>query len=424
MTEAAHPGAGGVAAHFPLLVRLSWTRVRSLFRRPTLPFAVGTVLPVVVVATALWTLGRVGTPLATGAEGGVTLGLLISGPIAFLAYGVLFRGGDDPFLRRLGVDPWALFLERSIRLASASGAIVAALAIPLLSSGAELLRPLFVGFAAASVAVGAAALSLAAAAWATSNPDGASWASAGIRKFDPGLARAAPLVYAPLLPFLAGAAAGGAAAAAPGVPAGRAGLALVAGLLGVLGGARVFSRAAPRFMPRASEMAYSPPPEGEGEGFRVGRGLSGLLPRRSAAVWVRDAAVAGRRFGWASRITWPVGIASIAALARWGDAPSARVWVLAAVGIALVVQSAAVIGLGIMERNGPRWLDRSAGLRWFERFLGRWAWAWGLSLWLLVPVALAWHWWSGVGGAYAWPLAGALISALAAGASLLNSERR
>jgi hypothetical protein len=363
-------------------------------------------------------------PSAEGAGGGVTLGLLISGPISFLAYGVLFRAGDDSFLKRLGVDPRALFLERSLRLAAAALLIVLALLVPFVASGADPWRPLVIGVAAAALAVGAGSVALSGAAAAIASGEPPAWATLGIKKWDPGLARAAPLVYAPLVPFLAGAVAGGVAGATVGQALATLSVALLLGAGGVILGARTFAGAAPRFMPHAGEMAYSPPPEGEGEGFRVGRGLSALLPRRSAAVWVRDATVAGRRFGWASRVTWPVAIASMAALARWGEIPSTRIWVLAAVGIALVVQSAAVIGLGVLERQGPRWIDRSGGLRWLERWLGRWAWAWGLSLWLLVPVALAWAWWSGQGGAWVWPLAGAITAALAASASLLNSERR
>ena len=89
-----------------------------------------------------------------------------------------------------------------------------------------------------------------------------------------------------------------------------------------------------------------------------------------------------------------------------------------------MIQSGAVVGLGLLERSGPRWIDRSAGARWRERFLGRWAYSWGLSLWLLVPVALPWAWWSGAPGAWAWPLLGALSAAVATTASLLNAERR
>jgi len=409
--------------HFHLLLGLGWRRIGKLLRYPSLPLAVGTLLPLGVVVTALWTLGRLGAPSAEGAEGGVTLGLLVSGLISFLAYGLLFRGRDDSFLRRLGIDFRALFLERALRLAASGLAISALLGVPFLAAGEPAARPLVIGGSSALLAVGTAALAFAAAAHATANPGGSSWSSIGIRQWDPGLARAAPLVYAPLIPFLAGAAAGGFAGAAPGAAIGR--LLIVAALAaaGVAGGALIYERAAPRFLPQAGEMAFNPPPRGTGEEFRVGKGISWLLPRRSAAVWVRDAAVAGRRFTWASRITWPVAIVSITALARSGDAPAIRIWVLAAVGIALLVQAAAVVGLGRLERRGPRWLDRSGGLRWPERWLGRWAWAWGLSLWLLLPVALAWHWWSGLPGAWAWPIVGAASAAIAAGASLLNSER-
>jgi hypothetical protein len=250
----------------------------------------------------------------------------------------------------------------------------------------------------------------------------------GIRQFDPALAKAAPLVYAPLIPFLAGAAMGGVVGLLDAFSVGFA-LALVVLAIGSCGvgvvlGGRSFEPVASRFYPRAREMAYAPPPEGQGEGFRVGRGLTSLLPRRVAAVWVRDATAGSRRFAWASRVTWPVGIVSIIALARWGELPATRVWVLTAVGLALVVQSSAIVGLGRNERGRLRWIDRSAGLAWWERYLGRWAWAWGLSLWLLIPVGLAWSWWSGAGGSWLWPVSGALTATVASGLSLVASERR
>jgi hypothetical protein len=412
------------ARHLQLLLVLAGERLRGALSRPTASFWLGVALPMVVLLSALWGLGRVGALDASGVEGGVTLGLLVAAPISFMAYGLLFRGSDDVFLRSLGIDSTALYWERSLRLGLASLVVGCALVLPFASGGYPLARPLGIGIAAALATWGAATLTLGWAARATAGAEEPGILAAGMRTFDPELARAAPLVYAPLLPFLVGAVYGGFTGAAEGTLWMRAAGALLPALLGTWLGARSFATAAPRFLAQAGEMAYSPPPAKGGEAFRVGRGLSRFLPRRSAAAWVRDAAVAGRRFTWASRVTWPVVIAAFVALARWGDVPATRVWVLAAVGMALVVQAAAAIALGVMERGGPRWIDRSLGLSWLERFLGRWAWSWGLSLWLLVPVALAWHWWSGLPGAWAWPIAGAVSAAVAAGASLLNSERR
>jgi hypothetical protein len=415
-------GERRIRSHLVLLAGLARTRAASLLRRPTPPVALGVLLPLLVVGSALWTLGRSGVPAVDGVEGGVTLGLLVAGAVSFLAYGLLFGGSDRSFLREIGIDFRALFLERGARLAVTATLTALAVAVPFLAAGEPAARPLLIGLAAAFVATAGAAVAYALAARAQAGGGPRSRLGFGIG--DPELARAAPLVYAPLVPFLAGAVYGGFAGGAEGAPLVRTGAALGLGLAGVVVGARVFHGAAPRFLARVGEMGYAPPPEGEGERFRVGRGLSALLPRRAAAVWVRDATVAGRRLAWASRVTWPVAILSIVALARWGGTPGTRAWVLAAVGLGLVIQSAAVVALGVVERAGPRWLDRAVGLAGWERFLGRWAWAWGLSLWLLVPVGLAWTWWSGAGGAYLWPLAGAGTAALAAGASLVNAKRR
>jgi hypothetical protein len=408
------------------LLALDRQRITNVIRRPTLVVLVAAALPLLVLVSALWTLGRLGALSVEGPSGGLTLGLLISGPIGFMTYGTLFGGADDAFLRHLGVDSRAFFLERCLRLTGAGLGTVVALLIPFVAAGVAFVRPAVIGLGVAAITIGAAALAFAAAARATATGD-AGWLSAGIRQFDPGLAKAAPLVYAPLIPFLSGAVFGGLSGAIDPSSHGLTWLATaMAGALGATGafvGAVVFEAAAPRFLPQAREMAYAPPPEGEGEVFRVGRGLSALLPRRSAAVWVRDATVGSRRFAWASRVTWPVGIVAIVALARWGDRPATQVWVLTAVGLALVVQAAAVVGLGRLERGRLRWIDRSGGLAWWERYIGRWAWAWGLSLWLLIPVGLAWAWWSEIEGAWLWPVVGAVMATVATGASLLSAER-
>ncbi len=421
MTRTESPNAT-VREHLGWLLRLDRRRLVNGIRRPTPGILVATLVPILVIVTALWGLGRIGGLSVAGAYGGTTLGMLIAGPVAFLAYGILFGGGDDVFLRQIGIHPAALFVHRSIRLIVSGLFIAVALLIPFVAGGEPVAPVAAIGFPVAVLTAAAATLSFAMAARSTVG-GGVSWTGAGIRQFDPDLANAGPLVYAPVLPFIGGAAIGAAVGADAGAIWLKVAGSMVIAAMGILGGARAFAPAAPRFVPRAREMSYVPPPEGAGETFRVGRGLSALLPRRSAAVWVRDATVAGRRFTWASRVTWPVAIASIAALARWGADPAARAWVITAVGTALLVQAAAVVGLGALERRGLRWVDRSAGLRWSERFVGRWAWAWGLSLWLLVPVSLAWTWWSGVGSAWVWPLAGAAAMTVAVTVSLLTSER-
>jgi hypothetical protein len=416
--------AGHSSGQLRLLIGLDARRLRSAAGAPTLPLLLGVGLPPLVLLSALWTLGRAGTPDAAGAAGGLTVGMLAAGAVSFLAYGILFRGADTGFLRLLGATGRAIFMERGTRLCLAATGIGVAFVVPFAAAGEPTSRPLAVALGSALTTAGLCALTYAFAARSAVGESAGALLSAGIRKWDPDLARAAPLVYAPLPPFVGGAAAGAWLGSMPGTPGAAASLAVALGAAAVVAGTYVFQPAAPRFLPRVGEMAYVPPPLGGGEVFRVGRGLTALLPRRAAAVWVRDATVAGRRFAWASRITWPVAILSAAALARWGEAASTRLWVLAAVGLALVVQAGAIVGLGLLERAGLRWIDRGGGLSWWERFLGRWAWAWGLSLWLLVPVALAWAWWTDAGGAGLWPVAGALSAALATGASLLNAERR
>ena len=405
-----------------LLASLNRLRLAGSARHPNAAIIIGVTLPLLVIVSALWIIGSIGSPLQADAGPSATIGLVVSGTLSFLAYGVLFGGGDDLFLSHVGIRAAPWYLERSSRLAIAGVLTVSALLVPYVAAGAPIAAPLMIGSTAGALATGGASLMYAMAARATVG--GSSALGAGIRQFDASLAKAAPLVYAPLLPFLAGSFG---AAAASSLPSFRLAIALgsvVAGAAAVALGVRRFAPVGGRFLPRASEMKFAPPPESKGEVFRVGRGLSALLPRRAAAVWVRDAAVAGRRFGWAARVSWPIVIVSFVALARWGDSAPTRAWVATAVGIALVIQSGAVVGLGLLERSGPRWIDRSAGARWWERFLGRWAYSWGLSLWLLVPVALPWAWWSGAPGAWAWPLLGALSAAVATTASLLNAERR
>ncbi len=405
-----------------LLLGLDAQRVAAAFRSPTAGMLLGTIVPALVVATALIALGRVGVFATAGATGGLTLGLLVSGVVSFIAYGTLFGASDDLFLRRIGVSPAVHYRARAVRLLLVAAATVVAVALPYLARGGAALDALLIALAAAGITAGVAAVIFAGAARATVG-GGSGLLSAGIRQWDPELARAAPLVYAPLPPFLLGAAAGavvgGSGSAAPFIAA----AAVLVGTGMAFGSAAVFAPAAGRFLPRVAEMAHVPLPEEGGVRFRAGRGLSALLPRKAAAVWVRDAAIAGRRFGWAARVSWPVAIVAFFSLARWGEAATTRVWVITAVGLALMVQAAAILAIGRLERSGPGWIDRSIGIRVHERALGRWAWGWGLSLWLLVPVALAWHWWSGMEGAWLWPILGALTAAFATTAGLVGSRR-
>jgi hypothetical protein len=423
MSPASVPGPGPDGEQLRTLLRHDGRRLRGALRRPSLGGLAVVLVPVLALAGALWAVGGAAAVDTAGIGGGAALGLLVSAPLAILAFGTLFGGDDRAFLRRLGVEAPAFLGERSLRLLAAALAPALLLVVPILAAGEPAARPLVLGAAAALAGWGTAVASLAFAARAVSRP-GARPGLLATGMWDRELARMAPLVYAPVAPLLAGVAAaawvGGAAGAGwarllP-VALGAAALALAA--------ARPFRAAYPRFVAQLNEAAFSPPPAAAEETLRVGRGATGLLPRRAAAAWVRDAVVAGRRFAWAGRIVWPVAIVAIAALARWGAQPSARLWAAAAVLGALLVQAAAILALGRLEGAGRRWIDRSLGIAWHHRLLGRWAWGWGLSLWLLVPFALAWGWWAAAGPGWPWLLAGLFTSGMAAVASLFVSGWR
>lgn len=405
------------------LLALDLQRLRSLVEYPTVASTASVLVPTLVVLSALWVLGSARAPTVAGPAGALTLGLLVAGSTAFVSHGLLFGGDDLRFLGRLGVSGRDLYRERGCRLLVAALLIGIALAIPSLVGLREGGRTLAIATTAAAVTTAAAAVMYGWAAKAISRPGSGRVLGAGMG-FDQELARAAPLVYAPIPPFLVGALCGAAAGAPGGYPWVVAAVALGLVPPALQLGSNLFSSVAARFLPAAAEMSFVPPPRNGGESFRVGRGLSGLLPKRAAAVWVRDAAVGTRRFGWAARVTWPVVGVSFIALARWGDLPVARIWVLTVVGLALLVQAAAVIGLGRIERSGRRWFDRSLGATTFDRLAGRWSWAWGLSLWLVLPVGLAWGWWADGGALWLWPLAGAFSATVATSASLLTAARR
>ena len=414
---------GGAPSTFRDLLGLDLKRLSSIVRYPTMASTASVLLPVIVVVSALWILGRMRTPTAAGPEGALTLGLLVAGSTAFVSHGMLFGGEDLRFLGRLGVTGRDLYLERGCRLLVAALVIAVALSIPSLVGGMEGGRSLAIALAAALTTAAISAMMYGWSARAIADPGVSRILGAGMG-FDMELAKAAPLVYAPIPPFIAGAIVGVMAGTPGQSPWIVAALAALPVLPALRVGAGLFDAVSSRFLPAAAEMSFVPPPRDGGESFRVGRGLSGLLPAGAAAVWVRDAAVGGRRFTWAARVTWPVVGVSFVALARWGETPVARIWVLTVVGLALLVQAVAVIGMGRIEGSGRRWIDRSLGATTLDRFLGRWSWAWGLSLWLLVPTGLAWGWWADGGPLWHWPLAGAITALMATSASLLTAARR
>jgi hypothetical protein len=402
---------GFVSRLATLDARRLWARARY----PTVGDVVLLAVPLALLAAGLSAAREALAPqLSTPGEGGA-LGMLLSAPVAFLTYSVLFRGADTGLLRRLGVPPGALYVERAARL------LVAALALALVPIGFSaigdqpLTTVLRVSLTAAVVAwaLGVASASLAAAAMARRR-QGSGWGCLTVGMWDGELAAIAPLVYAPLVPLLGGSAAG-AVAWGGGLPV-LLGLWVLALGMAWLGG-RWWEAALPRFGPRVLEMAFEPPPPtGTGE-LGLGRGVSRLLPRATAAVWARDAVVAARRYGWATRIVWPVALLALVLLARWGEQPATRGWVAAAVVAVWLLQMAATIALGTYERATRRWVDRSLGITPGQRLLGRWLFGWGLSLWLGVPVALAWQWWGG-GAGWPWLVLGAGTAGIGAVGSL------
>ncbi|HEX5521785.1 MAG TPA: hypothetical protein VFX29_08795, partial [Longimicrobiaceae bacterium] len=286
-----------------LLLRLDARRVAAALRRPEAGVWIGVLLPLAVVIGVAWTAGAAAVPDVADAEGAVALGILVAAPVAFLAYGVLFRPRDDAFLRRLGLGARALYAERAARLLAAALGIALLVLVPFAAARVPLARPAVLALGVALAAWAASLLTTGSAAAAIArDPSGRSHALLSMGMWDRELARAAPLVWAPVPPLLAGAVSGGFLGTAAGVPGAR--LLLVAAIsLGAAAlAARPFARALPHFAPRALEMAFAPPPAAGETGLVLGRGLARLLPQRIAAVRARDAAVAARRYRWAATI--------------------------------------------------------------------------------------------------------------------------
>lgn len=403
-----------------LLLGLDALRLRGFFRYPSAGAVAGIVLPLLMAVGLLWSIGRTGAARVFDGDAAVLTAMLVAGPVAFLAYGALFRWADASFVRRLGFDPLAIYRERSLRHLTQALLVALLALIPFASAGGPLAGAAGVTLAAALATWGAGCATTARAALSMSRQSpGVGWGCLMAGIWDREVAEAAPLAYSPLPGFLAGTVAGAAAYANPWTIAVTG---LAAGLAGHAGGGW-YVRALPAFGPRALEMAFTPAPRGEGLRLPIGRGIARLLPRSVAAVWTRDAVVAARRFPWATRVAWPVAIGGFFALARWGESPATRGWVIAMTLLALLAQALAGIALGTMEADGRRWIDRSAGIGRMVRVAGRWAWGWGLSLWMTVPIALAWTWWAGAGAGWVFLAAGGLTAALAATASSIAAGR-
>ncbi|HSU15231.1 hypothetical protein [Longimicrobium sp.] len=405
-----------------LLLRLEARRMSDALRQPRPAAWIGILLPVALAAGGLWVAGDAMRPDVSTADGAIGLGMLVAAPVALQAYPILFRAVDDAFLRRLGIPARALFGVRAMRLLALALAVVFALMIPVVSTRQPILPPLAIALAAAVVAWAASLLAQASAAGKLARGDRPSPA-AGLIGWDPELAKAAALVYAPLWPLLAGAAAARVAVAPVGAAWMRIGaLTLVSAAL-LPWATRAFARALPRFAPHAGELAYAPPPDASGGELVVGRGIARVLPRRAQSVRARDAVVIGRRYRWASRAAWPASIVSALVLLRAGGHGEVRAWVTLACGLLLAAQAAAVVALGRSERGRLRWMDRALGLRPADRVVGRWAASFGLALAVALPLALGWAIAIGGSGGWMWLGAAAAVALVASTASVAAAGR-
>lgn len=404
-----------------LLLRLELRRLSDVFRHPRIGTWAAVVLPTVIAVAGMWMAGDSVRPDVSTGDGVILLGLLAAAPVSIQAYPILFRAPDDAFLRRLGIPARALFGVRALRLLALGLGVVLALMIPFVSTGQPLARPLAVALAGAT---GAWAASLwAQARAAVKVGEGKPNPFAGFLGPDPQLAAAASLVYAPLYPLFGSAAAARFVGSEVATMPVRLVAVAAASIALVPLAARAFARALPRFAPRAGEMAYAPPPDASGGELIVGHGVARVLPAAVQAARARDAVVLGRRYRWASRLSWPAAILGALAVLRGGRSPDVRTAVTLACGLLLIAQAGTVIALGRAERGRLRWLDRGVGLGAANRLLGRWTAAFGQGMGIALPLALGW--WLGVpgGGGWTWLAAAAGVAAVASLASVTAAGR-
>jgi hypothetical protein len=400
-----------------LVLGLTLRRMLAQLRRPRVESWLPALLTAAVIAGLLAMAAGTASEAVLDPAGAAMVGFLVAAPLSFFGYGVLFRAPDGPLLLRTGVAPGVIFTERAVRYLVLALALVVAVVAPFLLGGGDLAGAVVTAGAAGILSAPIGLLAFTGAADLVATGRGRMLAS-GLR--DRELAAAAPLIYAPLVPLVAGIIGAMVAAAAPG------GTLLVGAVaappLIVLAG-RLYARSLPRSLAATGEMRYEPPSSAVAD-FGHRRGLAALLPGRVGALRARDVAVVERRFRWAVRLAWPVVLGTLVAVARWGGDPSVRGWVVALAGGLIVLQGVALIGLGWSEGRGTRWFDRSLGAGRGARYLGRWAAGISLALWTVVPVAIIWALWAPVGGAAWWiaagvvvPGAAAVISVAAAGAA-------
>ena len=415
----------GIVAPNPvrLLLGLELRRLADPVRHPRPGTLIAVLLPLVLGVAALWIGAESVRPDAADGDGAIGLGLLAASPIAFWAYPILFRPGDDALLRRVGIPPRASYAVRGLRLLALALFVVLLLMVPYAATGTLRLVPIAGALTGALTAWGSALFALSGAAMRVVAPGRRVELTSRLMGPDPELVSAGPLVWAPLPPVIAGAFASRIVlvGALPTV-VWMVVFAAIAVCLAWMGAGR-FARALPRFGPQANEMAYAPPPRAGDAGLVIGRGLARVLPPRAGAVRARDAAVVSRRFRWAGRITWPVAVVCVLALLRAGERPEVQGWVAGAGALVLAMHAAALIGLGRLERGGRRWMDRAAGLTAGDRLLGRWAAAFGMALPLAACVGITWGMIVPDSSGWMWPLAAGASAVVASAASLAAAGR-
>ncbi|HEU0302123.1 MAG TPA: hypothetical protein VFR37_21890, partial [Longimicrobium sp.] len=153
-----------------LLLSLETRRAADPVRNPSAGAWVSVGVPVVLGVAALWLGADSVRPSLREGDGAITLGLLVSAPVAFWAYPILFRPADDALLRRLGIPARASYWLRAMRLAALTLLILVLLMIPYAATGTLGAPPLVVAATAGLVAWGMSLSALSAAAERIANP--------------------------------------------------------------------------------------------------------------------------------------------------------------------------------------------------------------------------------------------------------------
>ncbi len=139
-----------------LLLSLESRRAADPIRNPSAGAWVSVGVPVVLGVAALWLGADSVRPDPRDGDGAITLGLLVSAPIAFWAYPILFRPADDALLHRLGIPARAAYGLRAMRLGALVLLIILLLMIPYIATRTLGALPIAVAAAAGLTAWGMA----------------------------------------------------------------------------------------------------------------------------------------------------------------------------------------------------------------------------------------------------------------------------